>query len=112
MARYVDKEGVKQYLLDRGLYLTAVKNALEINTVADVEIIALLRKQIADTKRSVYSPNTDYMTGYVCALSVVEGIIAGLEDTDTCVVCGDVVPEGRQVCPNCEETTRRKNETK
>jgi hypothetical protein len=21
---------------------------------------------------------------------------------DTCVCCGDVIPEGRQVCPNCE----------
>ena len=36
MAEYVVKEAVKQCLLDRGLYLTAVKNALEANTVADV----------------------------------------------------------------------------
>lgn len=21
---------------------------------------------------------------------------------ETCVACGDVIPEGRQVCPNCE----------
>lgn len=22
--------------------------------------------------------------------------------TDTCIKCGEVIPEGRQVCPNCE----------
>lgn len=21
---------------------------------------------------------------------------------DTCVICGEIIPEGRQVCPNCE----------
>lgn len=25
-----------------------------------------------------------------------------LKNTETCVVCGEVIPEGRQVCPNCE----------
>lgn len=37
-----------------------------------------LSKQIADFKRVVTSPNSDYMTGYLCALSVTEGIIAGM----------------------------------
>lgn len=22
--------------------------------------------------------------------------------TDKCVICGEIIPEGRQVCPNCE----------
>jgi RNA polymerase subunit RPABC4/transcription elongation factor Spt4 len=22
--------------------------------------------------------------------------------TDTCICCGEIVPEGRMVCPNCE----------
>lgn len=25
---------------------------------------------------------------------------------DTCVCCGDEIPEGRQVCPLCEKRTR------
>lgn len=38
--KYVDKEGVESYLLDRGLLLCAVKNALKQNTVEGVtEII-------------------------------------------------------------------------
>ena len=28
------------------------------------------------------------------------GVAAG--DGEVCVVCGDVIPEGRQVCPICE----------
>ena len=27
------------------------------------------------------------------------------ERGETCVVCGDIIPEGRQVCPKCEEVT-------
>ena len=26
-----------------------------------------------------------------------------LEDTNRCVVCGECIPEGRQVCKKCEE---------
>lgn len=26
--------------------------------------------------------------------------------TETCVCCGDIIPEGRQVCPRCETTAR------
>ena len=22
---------------------------------------------------------------------------------ETCVVCGEIIPEGRQICPNCEK---------
>ena len=35
-----------------------------------------IAKQIADFKKIVKSPNSDYMTGYLCALSVTEGMIA------------------------------------
>ena len=38
-----------------------------------------LKKQIAKVKRCFHSENSDYMTGYISALSVVEGMIAYLE---------------------------------
>lgn len=28
------------------------------------------------------------------------------ERGETCVVCGEIIPEGRQVCPKCEENKR------
>lgn len=41
-----------------------------------------LKKQIAKVKRCFHSENSDYMTGYISALSVVEGMIAYLEDPE------------------------------
>ena len=46
--------------------------------MAEYKDISDLKKQIADFKKAVYSPNSDYLTGYVCALSATEGIIAGI----------------------------------
>lgn len=44
-----------------------------------------LKKEIADFKRTIHSENTDYQTGYMSALSVVEGMIA--EQPAVEVVC-------------------------
>lgn len=27
---------------------------------------------------------------------------------ERCVCCGEIIPEGRQVCPSCEQKTKRK----
>ena len=50
--------------------------------MSEYKDITELKKQIADFKKAVHSPNGDYLTGYVCALSATEGIIAGLPDAD------------------------------
>lgn len=41
-----------------------------------------LRKSIADMKKCFRSDNSDYKTGYISALSVVEGIVAYLIDPE------------------------------
>lgn len=73
--------------------------------MAEYKDVTSLKKEIADFKKSANSPNSDYMTGYISALSAVEGKIAGLPDADvvevkhgewilhndgsgTCKVCG------------------------
>ena len=34
-----------------------------------------------------------------------------MSDADRCVCCGEIVPEGRMVCPQCEYKTKEsKNE--
>ena len=58
-----------------------------------------ISKQIADFKRVVNSPNSDYMTGYLCALSVTEGMIAKTPTADVvevvrCKDCKDYEPHG------------------
>lgn len=48
-----------------------------------------LKEQIAKTKKCFRSENSDYMTGYICALSMVEGLIAYLtEPTNMITPCG------------------------
>lgn len=42
-----------------------------------------LNNQIKKVKRCFHSENSDYMTGYLSALSVVEGMIAYMEDQAT-----------------------------
>lgn len=29
---------------------------------------------------------------------------------DRCICCGEIVPEGRMVCPNCEKKTEKKRD--
>ncbi len=29
--------------------------------------------------------------------------------SDKCVICGEIIPEGRQVCPNCESESKNMN---
>lgn len=29
--------------------------------------------------------------------------VCGADEADVCVCCGEIVPEGRQVCPTCEK---------
>ena len=55
-----------------------------IDTKKEVMISAdALKKQIAKVKRCFTSENSDYMTGYISALSVVEGLIAYLTESNT-----------------------------
>ena len=84
-----------------------------MSTYKDVD--PLLR-EIKDFKKMVAkSCNADYMIGYTSALSLVEGIVAGLptldrENAERCVACDEIIPEGRQVCPSCENATpKQKN---
>ena len=53
--------------------------------MAEYRNVEPLKKEIADLKRTIHSENTDYQTGYMSALSVVEGMIA--EQPAVEVVC-------------------------
>ncbi len=61
--------------------------------MAEYKDVELLKKQIADFKRAVNSVkpmNSDYLTGYISALSVVEGAIAEKPAADVSPVCHGV----------------------
>lgn len=50
--------------------------------MAEYKDVEPLKKQIADFKRAVKSENSDYLTGYISALSTVEGMIAEQPSAD------------------------------
>lgn len=33
-----------------------------------------------------------------------------IDGADTCIICGRDIPEGRQVCPNCEIEVKNSDE--
>lgn len=73
-----------------------------------------LKKEIADFKRTVKCDNSDYLTGYICALSAVEGMIAEQPVADVqpvshaeweeVVTHNGCTPDYDCVCSNCKES--------
>lgn len=48
----------------------------------------------------------EYKSVWTCLLiqGFADRLISGANsNAETCVVCGEVIPEGRQICLNCEE---------
>ena len=43
-------------------------------------------------------------------LCYVPGNESRKENIDRCVCCGEIVPEGRWVCPNCERKVKEKKD--
>ena len=57
--------------------LDAVETTLkELPPIQPADNLQKLADEIASFKQHVKSDNSDYLTGYLCALSVVEGMIA------------------------------------
>lgn len=85
--------------------------------MAEYKDVELLKKQIDDFKRAVNSiepMNSDYLTGYISALSVVEGEIAEQPAADVAPVChGYWIPQfvskrglsNHFVCSECAKST-------
>lgn len=62
--------------------------------MTEYKYVELLKNQIADFKRAVNAVkpmNSDYLTGYISALSVIEGVIAEQPTADVAkvVMCRD-----------------------
>lgn len=84
--------------------------------MAEYKDIASLKEQIADIKKAIHSPNSDYLTGYLCALSVTEGVIAYLPAADVVEVVHarwekihDDPRVNKYRCTNCKAEKMRDN---
>lgn len=88
MAEYIEKEAIIKKIDSRitptndswdigyNMAMAEAKVYIKNSPAADVQPINELQEQIASVKRSVKSDNSDYLTGYISALSAVEGMIA------------------------------------
>lgn len=68
LTRFYDNEVTARKLID------------EQPTIQPDNGLQKLADEIASFKRHVKSDNSDYITGYLCALSVVEGMIADIRE--------------------------------
>ena len=64
-----------EILRSRNGYARGFPQAVEMGLKA-LDTIESLKTQIADLKHNIKSGNSDYLTGYLFALSMVEGMIA------------------------------------
>ena len=71
LTRFYDNEVTARKLID------------EQPTIQPDNNLQKLADEIASFKRCVKSENSDYLTGYLCALSVVEGMIADMREETT-----------------------------
>lgn len=71
-------EGFNQDHLDRATF--AIK---QLSPIQPDNGLQKLADEIATFKRCVKSDNSDYLTGYLCALSAVEGMIAEKREETT-----------------------------
>ena len=81
--RAIDADAVPQefweYEFDGKWMGCTIKDLLDSQpTIQPDNNLQKLADEIASFKRCVKSENSDYLTGYLCALSVVEGMIADM----------------------------------
>ena len=44
--------------------------------------------------------------------TIISWRVLTMADADRCVCCGEIVPEGRQVCPQCENGVKQNGNKK
>lgn len=86
--RLIDADAVPQefweYEFDGKWRGCTIKDLLDSQpTIQPDNNLQKLADEIASFKRCVKSENSDYLTGYLCALSVVEGMIAEMREVTT-----------------------------
>lgn len=63
------------------------------NGVDNMNVLEKILEEIKDLKEKQNSSNQDYATGYLSALSTVEGIISGVKENDGWIPVEERLPE-------------------
>lgn len=83
---------------------------IEYSPTADVVPRAEVEKEIGEEIHRIIGDGDNET--WICLLirKLADNLTGKGEalNAETCVVCGNVIPEGRQVCPTCERRTIKK----
>ena len=131
MARYIDANLIVKKLQNtiinsqtafiNNVLIGLLKDAPSADVVPKSEI-ELLRKQLEPFKEKQcftckhYDIGHDHVPCCYCKdydkyiwLSADADIDIDASKEDRCVVCGDIIPEGRQICPKCKKSKEDPN---
>ena len=73
------QEAIEKTKRVKGLYAyESDYEALDM-AISSLEAWGQLKEDIESLRRTIYSENRDYYTGYMCALSMVQGMMAAIE---------------------------------
>lgn len=96
----VDKEELLRALkYDRDQYNKGYKDAMAAVEVTRCDECYLHGKCVVEDSFNLARMPDSKM---FCAVGRSRNDLAIAHNADRCVCCGDVIPEGRQVCPGCE----------
>ena len=62
-------------------------------------------RKMRDTLKKYYDRNEMFL-GYLIVTNIIRvanEMLADASCDNTCISCGEIIPEGRQICPNCEK---------
>ena len=89
----------------KGEIIRFVSNKVQNPSEDVVEVVRCkdcIYNKIAGCTHSEQYDEQNYNPDYFCA----DGVREEVEGDNTCVSCGTIIPEGRQVCPKCDEERR------
>lgn len=61
-------------------------------------------KSTHNTNGNYASNRAGQYTAYHKAIEIIKQAVRKEADIPGCVCCGEIIPEGRQVCPKCERS--------
>lgn len=102
------------FLDDRTEIMKQVVNIVEnVPTAFDKEkVIKKLQENAEDAREYWQKYSCDDMhglfRGYKNAIDIVEK--GGIDEKNKCICCGEIIPEGQQVCKSCIEDSRKSKE--
>lgn len=93
-----------EYAWDLGQVRTSDLNRDILRDISALPVMSLITPEEANILKKY---NEDCRNAYVAECERLKAELFGrviVASDNRCVCCGEIIPEGRQVCPNCEKS--------